>query len=94
MSMDDVRHMVDEKSLSKNDVIDYLNRFADLIIDFDSVAFDFYVKGQNNTPGLLFKKRFNDGTFMSFSLVSKKKKSILLQCFHWQIWGFDLQVRL
>lgn len=78
MSMDDVRHMVDEKSLSKNDVIDYLNRFADLIIDFDSVAFDFYVKGQNNTPGLLFKKRFNDGTFMSFSLVSKKKKSILL----------------
>ena len=79
-TLDSVRHIVDEKSLSREEVIEFLDRFADTIIDFDSVAFDYYVDSRNNKiPGLLFKKSFPDGKMYNFDIISNKKRSILLQ---------------
>jgi hypothetical protein len=78
-TLDAIRHIVDDKSLSREDVVDYLDRFADTILEFDSVAFNYYVKGEDKVPGLLFKKHYSDGTLVSFDLVSNKKRSIVLQ---------------
>ena len=78
VTFDSIRHIVDEKGLSREDVIDYLDRLADTILVFDSVAFDYYYQGGQKTPGLLFKKAFSDGTLLSFNLVSQKKRSIVL----------------
>lgn len=79
ITMDSIRHMVDEKGLSETDIIDYIDKIADVIIDFDSVNFDYYIKGKNKTPGLLFKKSFSDGTIITFDLVSQNKRSLLMQ---------------
>lgn len=79
-TLDAIRHIVDDKSLSREDVIDYLDRFADTILEFDSVSFDYYTDSyKNKIPGLLFKKQYPDGTLISFNLVSKKKRSMILQ---------------
>ncbi len=78
-TLDSVRHMVDEKNLSRSDVIDYLDRFADTIVDFDSVAFNYYNRGNNKLSGLLFKKSFSDGVLINFDLISRKKRSLELQ---------------
>jgi len=78
-TLDAIRHIADEKNLSREDVVDYLDRFADTILEFDSVAFDYYYKGLSKTASLLFKKHFEDGTLVSFTLVSNKKRSLMLQ---------------
>lgn len=79
-TLDSIRHIVDEKSLSRDDVVNYLDRFADTILEFDTVAYSTYVDsyGKKNV-GLLFKKTFPDGMLVSFDLVSNKKRSIVLQ---------------
>lgn len=78
-TLDSIRHIVDEKALNREDVINYLDRLADAILEFDTVTFSFYIKGKEKLPGLLFKKRFSDGTLVSFDLISNKKKSLVLQ---------------
>lgn len=78
-TLDTIRHIVDDKALGREDVINYLDRLADTILDFDTVTFDYYVQGSNKMPGLLFKKRFDDGTLVSFNFVSHKKRSVVLQ---------------
>ncbi len=78
-TLDSIRHIVDEKNLNRADVIDYLDRLADTIVEFDTVTFDYYHQGASKTAGVLFKKQFNDGTLVSFDLVSHKKRSLLLQ---------------
>lgn len=77
-TFDSIRHIVDEKALSRDEVISYLDRLADTILEFDSVTFDFYYSHGNKMPGLLFKKEFEDGTLVSFNLISHKKRSIVL----------------
>ncbi len=79
-TLDSVRHIVDDKALTRDDVVDYLDRLADTILEFDSVAYDVYKDsfGKQNS-GLLFKKKFSDGTLVSFNLISNKKRSIVLQ---------------
>lgn len=80
VTLDSIRHLVDEKKLmTREDVIDYLDRLADTIVDFDSVSFDYYTNpsgGRNN--GLLFKKVFEDGALVSFNIISNKKRSLNL----------------
>ena len=78
-TLDTNRHVVDEKSLDRDDVVNYLDRLADTILEFDSVKFNYYIKGKDKLPGLLFKKKFSDGTMVSFDFVSHKKRSIVLQ---------------
>ncbi len=65
--------------MSREDVIDYMDRLADTILDFDTVAFDYYYQGNQKTPGLLFKKIFEDGVLISFDLISNKKRSMVMQ---------------
>lgn len=79
-TLDSIRHIVDDKALTRDDVVDYLDRLADTILEFDSVAYDVYTDsfGKQNS-GLLFKKKFSDGTLVSFDLISNKKRSIVLQ---------------
>ena len=79
-TLDSIRHLTDEKRLSKSDVIDYLDRLADTIADFDTVNFSYYTESRGNKlPGLRFKKTFSDGTFVSFEIPSKKKTSLSMQ---------------
>ena len=79
-TLDSIRHIADEKGLKREDIIDYLDRLADTIIDFESVTFDFYTDSyKNRVPGLLFKKTFADGALISFDLISQNKRSIVLQ---------------
>ncbi len=82
VTLDGIRHLVDEKGMDREDVLDYLNRLSDTILEYDSVAFDYYIKGKSKTPGLLFKKRFSDGTLFSFNLVSQKKRGLILQALY------------
>ncbi len=79
VTLDSIRHLSDEKGLSRNDIVDYLDRLADTIVDFDTVAFDYYKHDNQNIPGMLFKKEFDDGVLVSFDIVSHKKRSLLLQ---------------
>lgn len=41
-TLDSIRHLSDNKSLSREDVLDYLDRMPDTIVDNDSVNFDYY----------------------------------------------------
>ena len=88
-TLDSIRHIVDEKALNREDVINYLDRLADTILEFDTVTFNFYIKGKEKLPGLLFKKRFSDGTLVSFNLISHKKRSLNLQTLYMD--GADYQ---
>jgi uncharacterized protein (UPF0335 family) len=77
VTFDSIRHMVDDKqALTREDVIDYLDRLADTIIDFDSVIFSLYKKSER---GLLFKKEFSDGTLATYNLISNRSRSLVLQ---------------
>ncbi len=79
-TLDNIRHLIDEKGLSKADVIDYLDRLADTIADFDTVNFSYYIKNRGDKrPGLRFKKTFSDGTFVSFEIPSKKRTRLSMQ---------------
>ena len=65
--------------MTKEDIVDYLDRMADTIIDFDTVNFNYYVRGNLKSNGIIFRKSFKDGTMQSFEIVSKKKRSLNLQ---------------
>ena len=80
VTLDGIRHIADEKNLGKEDVLDFLSRLADTVLECDTANFDYYNEphGQR-APGILLKKSFADGTFVSFSIVSQKKKSLLMQ---------------
>ena len=79
-SLDSIRHLTDSKGVTREDVLDYLDRVADTIIENDTVFFSYYTDSRNNTlKGLLFKKSFEDGIMVSFEIVSSKKMSMNLQ---------------
>lgn len=78
-TLDSIKHLADDKNLSRKDIIEYLDRMADTIIDFDTVNFDYYYQGSNKSNGVIFKKTFEDGTMRSFEIVSNKKKTLNLQ---------------
>lgn len=78
-TLDSIKHLADGKNLSEQDVLDYLDRMADTIIHFDTVAFDYYYQGEQKSKGVIFKKTFADGTMQSFEIVSNKKRSLNLQ---------------
>lgn len=80
VSMDSIRHLTDSKNLTREDVLDYLDRVPDTIIENDSVHFDYYTDSRNNKlKGLLFKKAYSDGTMVSFEIISSRKMSLNLQ---------------
>ena len=78
-TLDSIQHLADDKNLSRSDIIDYLDRMADTIIDFDTVNFDYYYQGKNKSSGVVFRKTFEDGTMQSFEIVSNKKRTLNLQ---------------
>lgn len=79
-TLDSIRHLVDDKSgMTQNDVVNYLDKFADTLIEYDFVHYDVYydsMRKRNN--GILFKKEFDNGTYQSFNIISNKKKSLSL----------------
>ena len=79
VTLDSIRHLKDEKNISIDDIIDYLDRMTDTIVEYDSVYFDYYHQGDTKSNGLLFKKTFADGKMETFEIVSRKKKSLNLQ---------------
>ncbi len=81
VTLDSIQHIPeDKKGITRQDVIDYLDRMADTIIDYDSVTFDWYVDDRKQkNKGLLFKKTFADGTIQSFEIVSNGRRSLKMQ---------------
>ncbi len=74
---DNIIHLTDDKTaMTREDVVDFLDRVADIIIEHDSVAFDYYYSNKQKTSGINFRKNYADGVFTSFSLVSAGKRSI------------------
>ena len=78
-TFDSIRHLKDGKNLSIDDIVEYLDRMSDTIVDFDSVYFDYYHQGGAKINGLVFKKIFSDGVMQSFEIVSNKKRTLNLQ---------------
>ncbi|MEE0873895.1 MAG: hypothetical protein UIH27_10620 [Ruminococcus sp.] len=80
VSYDSIRHLVaDKKLMGEADVIDYLDKLSDTIIDFDTCSFHYDVKGEAKKNGLLFKKAFSDGVQSSYDLYSNKKYRLSLK---------------
>lgn len=77
--LDSIRHLTDEKNLSRADMLDYLNRLADTIIDPDSVTYSPYKRGNNVTNAMRFTKKFPDATYISYEFVSHNKRSLVMQ---------------
>ncbi|MBR5552265.1 MAG: hypothetical protein IKV98_00280 [Clostridia bacterium] len=77
-TLDSIRHLKDDKNLSRSEIVDYLDRMPDTIVEFDSVSFDYYRQGEAKSNGLLFKKEFDDGVLQSFEIVSNKKRTLNL----------------
>lgn len=91
-TLDSIRHLADDKALTRDEIIDYLDRMADTIVEFDTVTFDYYYEKGNKMNGLLFKKTFGDGVLTSFEIVSSKKRSLNLQTFYMQKGDYKKEV--
>lgn len=77
-TLDSIRHLVEDKpSLKRADVIDFLDRLADTIVENDTTEYSTDV--HTGDRGLLFKKAFSDGVVESFDIVSNRKRSIALK---------------
>lgn len=71
---DSFLHLTDNKSkITKQDVKNFAIKLPDIVANFDSVIYS------NNgvDEGLRFKKKFKDGTYISFLLTSDKKSRLL-----------------
>ncbi len=78
-TLDSIRHLPNEKHMTKADVLNYMDRYADTIAEYDDVYFDYYYDSYNNRlNGLRFRKQFDDGYQVSFDIVSNKKRSLAL----------------
>lgn len=78
VSLDAIQHMADGGKITRETAIDYLDRLADTIVEFDAVLFDYHIKGHSKVNGLLFKKKFSDGIIQSYNFVSNKKMRLNL----------------
>ncbi len=78
---DNIIHLTDnKKTMTREDVVDFLDRVADVVVESDSAHFDYYTDGYGQrTNGILFKKAFADGVLENFNLVSSKKNSLKVQ---------------
>ena len=71
---DSFLHLTDNKSkITKHDVKNFAIKLPNIVANFDSVIYS------NNgiDEGLRFKKKFKDGTYISFLLTSDKKSRLL-----------------
>lgn len=93
-TFDSIRHINEGKTaLTRQDIIDYLDRLPDTIIENDSVSFDYYYDSYNQkTPALLFKKTFADGTVETFDLISNGKRSLKLQTIYMEKGDYKKEV--
>ena len=74
IGQEDIRHLsANKRSVSKQDVIDFVDKLPEIVANFDSVNFTVYTRGQNNMKGLRFSKTFPDGKYISMEIVSNKK---------------------
>ncbi len=68
INQSEIRHLIDDKQLTIDDIVDFIKKAPEIIIDNDFVA---YTKN-NKDEGLRFKKIMKDGTYASFVLISNK----------------------
>ena len=78
-TLDSIQHLAEDKALTREDIVEYLDKMADTIVNFDTVNFDYYYQGNQKSKGIVFKKAFKDGTIQSFEIVSSKKRTLNLQ---------------
>ncbi len=78
-SMDNIRRLKDGKKLSAEDIIDYLNRMPEAIVNCDSAMYDAYYSKGNKSDGVIFKKAFSDGTIVTCQVISNKNNRLRMQ---------------
>ncbi len=79
-TLDSIRHVNDDGNLSEDDVVSYMDRYADTVLDYDSVFYSEYTDNRGNKiDGLRFKKSYPDGTQVVYDIISNNKKGLALQ---------------
>ena len=78
-SMDSIRHLLDDKHLSYEEIVDYLKKMPETVLNSDSATYDVYLHDGGEEDGILFKKEFPDGTIASFQIISNAKNRLRLQ---------------
>lgn len=73
INQSEIRHLKDDKvKLTNEEIHDYVKKLPSLISECDDVI---YSKNEKD-EGLQFKKKFEDGTYYSFDIVSNKKHTL------------------
>ena len=73
IKQDAIRH-IKKDSMSEKDVIDYILRIDDIIVNFDEVTRTKYIKSYQTNEVLLFRKQFDDGNYYAVELIYNKKR--------------------
>lgn len=74
-----IRHLNEDQNLTREEIVELLDRLPDIIIDNDTVKFTYYTEKGQKEPGLLFEKKFPDGMYGAFNLISGKRRRLGLQ---------------
>jgi len=77
IGQDDIRHMVAEKkSMTEEDVYEYINNLPILVNSFDKVKFSYNIRGNNKLRSIRFEKTLPNGKFYALDVVSRKKSQL------------------
>ena len=80
-TLDGIRHIVKEKSLSRQDVIDYLDRLADTIVEYDEVDFHYYTRRGRKKQGSYLEKTFLMVSILVLNLYRRKNEVLCYNLF-------------
>ena len=73
INQSEIRHLRDNKNrLTNEEIHNYVRKLPDIITESDDISYT----NNNKNEGLRFKKKFDDGTYISFVLVSNKKGTL------------------
>ena len=74
INQEEIRHMKKD-SLTKKDIISFINIIDYLVVKFDTVSYSLY----GNQNALRFKKRINENTYIALEVISNKYHTLRTQ---------------
>lgn len=74
IGQEDIRH-IKKKSMSIDDVVEYVTKLPEIILQYDTVHYSEYKQGSNILNALRFKRRLEDGTYIALEVASRKRNS-------------------
>ncbi|MEG1288307.1 MAG: hypothetical protein RSD29_03045, partial [Bacilli bacterium] len=75
MNQSEIRHLTDEKNITSEEVKKYISKIPEIINSSNYISYTI----NNKNEGLRFKKILDDGTYVSFILVSNKQHSFKIK---------------